>query len=234
MGPPLGSLGRVPDRLVFPDPQAAADLLTFASRAKQLGDGAVRLRAADGTLVMTCAPLAPRDLLDPTPTVIGMRALAIDPELVCDLVVEASSLAVADDSSSEIVLPESALSATWAGISPPRSGWTAVGEVPASVLASSAQAGIAGVAEAVPRDAGEEIVQTVRARVWGASESALHGMPLGTAFAAFALGFISGEERAQVREAGAWRRLSLHRGHVLVRSTVRSGLTAVRSTGALA
>ncbi|MFG6445475.1 hypothetical protein ACFXP7_09115 [Microbacterium sp. P06] len=218
-------------RLVFPDQQGAADVLTFASRAAQLGDGAVRLRAADGTLVITAAPLAPRDLLDPTPTVLGLRAVTIDPELVCDLVVVGSSLALAPDDPAEIVLPDSALSAMWAGISPPRGGWNLVGEVAASVLASRAQAGIADVAQTVPRDAGEEIVQSVRASVWGAPEPALGGLPLGTAFAAFALGFISGEEHAQVREAGPWRRLSLRRGHVLVRTTVRNGLTAVRSTG---
>ena len=218
-------------RLVFPDPPAAADVMTFASRATQLGDGAVRLRAVGGTLVISSAPLAPRDLLDPTPTVLGMRALAIDPELVCDLVVDASSLVVDDDDPSAILLPETAVSAMWAGISPPRAGWSQVGEVAASVLASRAQAGIAAVAQTVPRDAGEEIVQNVRAGVWGADEAAMGGLPLGAAFAAFALGFISGEEQAQVREAGPWRRLSLRRGHVLVRNTTRQGLTAVRATG---
>ena len=218
-------------RLVFPDPQAAADLITFASRAAPLGDGAVRLRAADGTLVMTSAPLAPRDLLDATPTVLGMRMLSIDPELVCDLVVPGSSLALAPDRATDVVLPESALTAAWAGISPPRAGWSSAGEVAASVLAARAQAGIASVAETVPRDAGEEIVQSVRASVWGAPDEALAGLPLGAAFAAFALGFISGEEQAQVRVAGPWRRLSLKRGHVLVRTTVRNGLTAVRATG---
>jgi hypothetical protein len=217
---------------VFPDPPTAADVLTFASRATQLGDGAVRLRAGDGTMVMTSAPLAPRDLLDPTPTVLGMRALSIDPELVCDLVVDAASLAADADDASAILLPDSAVTATWAGISPPRAGWAQVGEVAASVLASRAQAGIAAVAQTVPRDAGEEIVQSVRASVWGAAERSLGGLPLGVAFAAFALGFISGEEQAQVREAGPWRRLSLRRGHVLVRTTVRQGLTAVRVTGA--
>jgi hypothetical protein len=218
-------------RLVFPDPLAAADLLTFASRAARLGDGAVRLRATAGTLLMTAAPLAPRDLLDPTPTVLGMRALAIDPELVCDLTVDAASLLPDPDETAQVILPDSAVSATWAGVSPPRGGWDVRGEVDAAVVAARAQAGIAEVAEAVPRDAGEDAVHAVRARVWGSSEPTLAGLPLGAAFAAFALGFISGQERAQVREVGPWRRLSFRRGHVLVRSTVRSGLTAVRSTG---
>jgi hypothetical protein len=75
------------ERLLFPDPLAAADLLTFAGRAARLGDGAVRLTASAGTLATTAAPLAPRGLFDTTPTVLGFRALAVDPEPVCDLVV---------------------------------------------------------------------------------------------------------------------------------------------------
>ncbi|MFX5610901.1 hypothetical protein ABTD85_20980, partial [Acinetobacter baumannii] len=59
----------------------------------------------------------------------------------------------------------------------------------------------------------------------------LGGIPLGTAFAAYALGFIAGAEEAAVRTSGVWTRVTLKRGHVLVRGPVRSGLTAVRSTG---
>jgi hypothetical protein len=218
-------------RLVFPDAQAAADLLTFASRAAPLGDGAVRLRAAGGTLVVTSAPLAPRGLMDSTPTVLGLRAMAVDPELVCDLVVPAETLAPALDDARAVALPDSAVSAAWAGVSPPRGGWEPAGEVAASTLASRAQWGIAAVADAVPTDAGEDVVRAVRARVWGPPDEALAGMPLGVAFAAFALGFIGGEEQAALRTAGPWTRITLSRGHVLVRGPVRSGLTAVRRTG---
>lgn len=205
--------------------------MTFASRAERLGDATVRLRAAEGTLVMTAAPLAPRGLLDATPTVLGMRALRIDPELECDLVVEASALTVAADDPASVVLPATALSAAWAGVSPPRGDWTTVGSVDASMLAARAQGGIAAVAEGVPTDAGEDVVRIVRAEVWGAPSPDVCDLPLGAAFAAFALGFIGGEERAIVRHSGAWHRISLRRGHVLVRGPVRTGLTPVRSTG---
>lgn len=219
------------ERLLFTDPHAAADALTFASRANHLGDGGVRLRAGDGILVMTSAPLAPRGLLDATPTVLGMRMLPVDPELVCDLVVEASALQADSVDDRALILPDTALSPAWAGISPPRGGWTATGEIAASVLASRAQWGIAAVAESMPTDPGEDVVRSVRAGVWGAPDAALDDLPLGTAFAAFALGFIGGEEQAQVRTTGSWTRLSLARGHVLVRGPQRSGLTAVRTTG---
>jgi hypothetical protein len=218
-------------RLLFPDPQAAADLLTFASRAIRLGDGTVRLRAASGVLATTAAPLAPRGLFDATPTVLGMRISAIDPELECDLVVEASALLPAPDDASAVVLPETATSPAWAGISPPRSGWEQTDAIDAAVLASRAQYGVAAVADSLPTDAGEDVVRTVRAQVWGQPDEALGGLPLGTAFAAFALGFIAGGEEAPVRRSGAWTRVTLTRGHVLVRGPVRSGLTAVRTTG---
>lgn len=218
-------------RLLFPDPQAAADLLTFSSRTIRLGDGTVRLRARGGVLVTTAAPLAPRGLMDATPTVLGLRASAIDPELECDLVVEASALLPAPDDANAIVLPETASSPAWAGISPPQGGWEQTGVIGASVLAARAQYGVAAVADALPADAGEDVVRVIRAQVWGQPDEALADLPLGVAFAAFALGFIGGSEEAPVRRSGAWTRVSLARGHVLVRGPVRSGLTAVRATG---
>lgn len=219
-------------RLLFPDPQAAADLLTFASRAVRLGDGTVRLRADGGVLVTTAAPLAPRGLLDATPTVLGLRVSAIDPELECDIVVEAAALLPAPDDAQAVVLPDTATSPAWAGISPPRGGWEQKDAIDAAVLASRAQYGVAAVADALPENAGEDVVRVVRGQVWGQPDEALGGLPLGTAFAAFALGFIAGGEEAVVRTSGSWTRVTLARGHVLVRGPVRSGLTPVRRTGA--
>ena len=218
-------------RLIFPDAQAAADALTFASRTSRLGDGGVRLQAANGTLAMTSAPLAPRGLLDSTPTVLALRALPVDAELVCDLVVEAQVLVAASDDDRAIVLPEVAVSPAWAGVAPPRGGWEATGTIPAAALAARAQYGIAAVAEAMPADPGEDVVRTVRASVWGAPDAQLEGLPLGAAFAAFALGFIVGEEDARLLTAGSWSRLTLTRGHILVRGPQRMGLGPVRATG---
>lgn len=220
----------MPHRLLFPDARTASDALVFAQRTSRLGDGALRLKAQDGVLVLTGAPLAPRTLLEATPTILGMRVMRVDPELVCDLVVDASALA-APEGDAALTLPDSAVTAPWAGVSPPRAGWSAAGEVEASVLAARAQWGIAAVAERVPTDAGDDVVHAVRSSVWGAPDDALGQLPLGVAFAAFALGFIGGEESAVVRRSGPWTRVSLARGHVLTRDTVRSGLTAVRSTG---
>jgi hypothetical protein len=216
---------------VFPDAEAAADLLTFASRAVRLGDGAVRLVAARGVLAVTSAPLAPRGLFDATPTILGLRVMSIDPELECDLVVPAESLTAALGDPHAVALPDSAVRAPWAGVSPPRGGWSESGSLSAATLAARAQWGIAAVADGVPTDAGEDAVRAVRAVVWGEPDDELGGLARGVAFTAFALGFIGGDERAVVRSAGAWTRVSLFRGHVLVRGPVRTGLTDVRATG---
>jgi len=217
--------------LLLADPASAADALTFAGRADRFTDEGVRLQASGGVLAMTAAPLAPRGLGDSTPTVLAMRTLAADPELVCDLVVAASALSAAPDDPAALELPETALSPAWAGIAPPRSGWEQSAGIDASVLASKAQRGMAEVADRVPTDAGEDVVRVVRAGVWGAPDEDLGGLPLGAAFAALTMGFISGGETARVLTSGPWTRLSLQRGHVLVRGPVAVGLTAVRRTG---
>ena len=222
----------MPPRLILADADSAADALTFASRAHRLTDEAVRLQATGGVLVMTAAPLAPRGMGDATPTVLAIRTLAADPELVCDLVVEASALSAVDDDPTALQLPDTALSPAWAGITPPRSGWTEREGIDVALLATKAQGGIAQVAEAVPTDAGEDAVRVVRSSVWGALDDELGGLPLGAAFAALTMGFISGAETARVFGSGPWTRLSLQRGHVLVRGPVAMGLTAVRRTGA--
>jgi hypothetical protein len=221
-------------RLIFADAPSAADALTFAGRTARVGDGAVRLSASGGTLAMTSAPFAPRGLFDATPTVLAMRVLPVDPDLVCDLVVKASDLVAADDSACELQLPQTALAPSWAGVSPPRAGWEPSGAVAASLLAARAQWGIAAVAEALPQNPGEDAVRSVRAAVWGVADDELGGLPLGVAFAAFTLGFIVGEEEAAVRTSGSWTRVSLRRGHVIVRGPARVGMTPVRETGAVA
>lgn len=221
----------MPERLLFPDAESAADALTFAARAASLGDDAVRLQAARGVLAITAAPLAPRGIGDATPTVLALRTLAIDPELQCDLVVAASALQADPADPRAVLLPETGLSAVWAGVAPPRADWAQHGTLEATALSAKARGGMARVAHALPTDPGEDVVRSVRAAVWGEHDAELAGMPLGVAFAAVALGFVGQPETARVLVSGRWTRLSLRRGHVLVRGPVASGLTAVRATG---
>lgn len=220
-------------QLVFPDPRSAADLLTFAGRASRLSDPAIRLRAEAGTLAVSAAPLSPRGFGEDTPTVLGMRFLRIDPELSCDLVVDAAALRSGDDPS-RVALPDSGVSAAWAGISPPRTGWAPAEPVSVAQLADAVRRGVDAVARALPASPGEDLVRTIRSTVWGAPDAALGGLVAGVAFAADALGFLgrAGEgAAASVLRTGTWTRLTLPRGHVLVRAGNPTGLTAVRTTG---
>ena len=216
-------------RLLFPDAQSRDDVLTFAGRAATLTDTTVRLVGERGVLAMTVAALAPRTLMDDTPTVLAMRVGTVDPELQCDVTVDAGLLAAADDTA--IALPDVGVRASWSGISPPRGGWTDAGEVDAADLAARARDGIARVAEALTADPGEDLVQRVRAQVWGEAVGDWAGLPLGAGFAAVALGFISGAERVRLFRSGPWTRASLARGHVITRGPVALGITPVRETG---
>lgn len=206
--------------------------MTFVGRSLRVADEGVRLQADGGVLRMSAATLVPQTMLDATPTVLGMRIAACDPELVADLVVPAGSLTEDAADPRAVVLPETALMPAWAGVSPPRAGWHAVGSLDAHALGTVAAAGIAEVAAAVPTDAGEEIVRSVRATVWGYLDEQLFHAPRGLAFTADALGFLRDDEEIPVFRAGRWTRLSTRRGHVLSRGPARVGLTEVRTTGA--
>lgn len=219
-------------RLNLPDAETARDVLTFAGRSARVSADGVRLQAQDGVLRLSTATLAPQGLLDSTPTVMGMRILSVDPELVCDFVVPAASLTVAADDERAVNLPDSALSPAWAGVAPPQSGWAQVGTVRAAELAAVAAHGISLVADRVPVDAGEDVVRMLRAGVWGPLDDTMYDAPRGVAFTADALGFIAdADEEIGVYRADRWTRFSLRRGHVISRGPGRVGLGAVRSTG---
>nr|WP_218844951.1 hypothetical protein [Microbacterium pseudoresistens] len=202
--------------------------MTFVSRAARASDGGVRLQASAGVLALTAAALAPQSLFDGTPTILAMRIVRADPELQCDIVVDA--LAETDDARA-LSLPESGLSPSWAGVAPPRGGWERRGELAAEVVAQRAQWGISAVAHGSPEGAGEEAVRALRAKIWGEPDADLQEAPRGMAFAAYAFGFISGAEQVPVTSSGRWTRLAFTRGHVLSRGPVATGLTAVRATG---
>ena len=180
-------------------------------------------------MLVSAAALVPHTLFDQTPTVLALRVVRADPELRCDLVVDA----VAEtEEAAALALPETGLAPAWAGISPPRGGWEPRGALSASLVAQRAQWGISAVARGATPGAGEEAVRMLRASVWGAADEDLGGLPRGVAFAADAFGFISGEETARVSVSGRWTRVSFARGHVLSRGPAVIGLTEVRETGA--
>ncbi|PRB18912.1 hypothetical protein [Microbacterium sp. MYb62] len=218
----------MPHHLLLADPDTAKDVLTFMGRATRITDDGVRLQAAQGVLALTTAVLAPHGLFDQTPTVLAMRIVHADPELECDIVVDQLSQT---DEPQRLTLPDTGLSPAWAGVAPPRGAWEPVSTLAASVIAQRAQWGISAVARGAGTGSGEEAVRALRAAIWGEPDDDLDGLPRGVAFAADAMGFISGEEQVAVSRSGRWTRLAFRRGHVLARGPVASGLTSVRDTG---
>ncbi len=218
----------MPHRLVLADPETARDTITFVGRARQSSSDGVRLQGENGVLALTAAALAPQSFFDQTPTILAMRVVRADPELRCDLIVDELT---ADEDPRMLLLPETGRSPSWAGVAPPRGGWTSQGELDAATVAQRAQWGISAVARGMAPGAGEEAVRMLRAAIWGEPDDDLGGLPRGVAFAAHAFGFISGEERVPMTVSGRWTRLAFRRGHVLARGPVAVGLTAVRATG---
>jgi len=205
------------------EPGAAGDLGTYLGRAAGLQDGSVRLIAGGGILAVYVPVLSPTSLLDDGATVLALRTFAIDdPALELDVIVPAGSvrsrLEAAGEDGFDPGPPTPVYAVAWAGIVPPRGGWTRSGAVAASVLRDAAAAGIAEVAAAIPGTVGEAIVQAVRSRAWNVPIT--DAIPRGAAFAAEMLGFLPPdgvEETAACFEVGPWHRVSLARGHVLVK-----------------
>ncbi len=208
------------------DPQTLEDLQVFLARAARIEEGSVRLIAGSGVLAVYVAVLYPVGLLDESPTVLGLRTVALVPNAegapdTFDAVVPIRSLlarietAVAAKTTT-ISLPMEVNTATWAAISPPRGGWVGSGTTTAHILDAVARSGIDEVATAIPSGTGEQIVRKVRSEVWSRPIAALEHVPAGAGFAALSLGFL-GDDEVRVFESGPWTRLTTHRGHVLVK-----------------
>jgi hypothetical protein len=202
------------------DAETWRDLGTYLRRAKRLDpDGAARLVGHGHVLAVYVSPLHDGGL----PVVLGLRTLALaaasDVDVTVDLAALADRLARPVDEPLLPVPPAEAAGVTWAGISPPRSGWTPVGHLRSDALRRAAQQGVAEVAAGVPDVAGGPVVARLRASVWGRPLEGLPPgaeVPAGASLAADGLGFLD-DDGADVLAVGPWRRLTCGHGHVLVR-----------------
>jgi hypothetical protein len=218
------------------DHRSRADLATYVGRAARADpDGAARLvlvrRPGASVLAVYVCPVHGGG----GPTVLGLRTFALAASGLdadagqLDVVVALSALSdrLARREASPVlaVPPAEVAGVVWAGISPPRAGWSEVGAVPARELAEVAHRGITEIAAGAPDVAGAPAVAALRARVWGrAVGTGGARLPAGSAFVAHVLGFLTptpqdGDDLA-VRAAGPWRRLTTPGGHVLSRPPV--------------
>ncbi|MBO9577917.1 MAG: hypothetical protein J7480_04000 [Microbacteriaceae bacterium] len=215
--------------LLLAAPEAPSDLDTFLGRAVQVQDGSARIVAAGGVLAVYVPVLFPSGLLDDSATILGLRTFALaEGSADADAVVPMASLraraaaAAGRPDGFELGVPTPVYSVTWAGVVPPRTGWQSRDTpIESPVLAAVAEAGIREVADTLPANAGEAIVRQVRAAVWGEPIPGAAALPKGVALAAAALGFLPPDgaepDVGAVYEVGPWTRLTLSRGHVLVK-----------------
>lgn len=209
--------------LSLADQATRDDLQNYLGRLARFGEAEVRLQTRGAVLAVYGCTQAPLGIMDESPVVLVMRAfpLADQPSVAVDTVVEVRSLTdrlARVESGLELALPDVTVSAAWSGVLPPLSGWEPRGEIDAGSLAVVAAEGMARVAENVPADAGDPVVQKVRRAVWG-SEIA-PGIPAAAAFAAEGLGFLTGVDRLTVSGTRAWTRMSGRNGHVILRRGV--------------
>jgi hypothetical protein len=214
---------------VLVDEQSAVDLQSFLNRARRLDpDGMVRLRAFGDVLAAYVAPIFAGSLMDSGPTVLGLRTSELAAPAEIDVVVPIAAvqerLARLIDSPEtkefKVQLVETAR-APWAGISPPRQGWVAMGTINENRLTQVARDGIAEVAAAIPESVGGPIAARIRGEVWGRGIDLESMVPTGAAFAAAGLGFLTENEEVGLFHADGWIRLSSMHGHVLAKSAQR-------------
>ncbi|MFN8097185.1 MAG: hypothetical protein U0Q21_02685 [Dermatophilaceae bacterium] len=207
--------------LVFPDAASLTDLRTYAARLRRLDpDGALRLHASGGLLAAYAGVLPGRGVTG-SGAVIGLRILTLAKPAQVDATVPASAildrLARTPRPGGPFTLPVPPVSVfvSWAGVAPPRTGWSVIGDLDAASLELAAQEGIAEIAAAGTGLAAQ--VEALRARVWSAPFAEGTPAPRGLAFAAYGLGFVRAGEPARLSRAGTWWRLTTPIGHALGR-----------------
>ncbi|WP_026555102.1 hypothetical protein [Arthrobacter sp. 35W] len=218
----MSGLSTAADVLRLADAGTVADLRTFVTRARTADDGAIRLQGAGSVLAAYVCVMRPKLLGEGTPTILGLRTMALASPSSVDVTVSLASvadrLARMEGEDVDLPVPPMTVNESWAGISAPRGGWERLGDVTADTLITAAKNGVREVAQIIPVNPGQMIVNNARASVWGRPMADVPGeLPAGAAFAAYALGFVAPGEDAVLFSSHRWLRLSTTRGHILVR-----------------
>ena len=214
--------------LTFEDVASLSDLGRYAYRAKMLDDeAAVRLQVSGRVLAAWVGVLPGSGILGEG-LVLGLRTFALAEPADLDIAVPAA--AVTDRTArttgqATFSMPDVHLTPTWASLTPPRSGWEYAGAVSGDDLADVARAGLADIGAAV-KERGAAAGFT-KQQVWGATVSystagesgdeEVIDLAAGVAFGAYALGFLSPGQPAQVYRTNRWTRVTGPGGHVLAR-----------------
>ncbi|AIY00675.1 hypothetical protein ART_1076 [Arthrobacter sp. PAMC 25486] len=210
------------DELVLEDAGTVADLRTFVSRARTADDGAIRLQGAGHVLAAYVCVMRGKLLGEGTPTILGLRTMALGTPSTIDVTVSLSSvadrLARMGEGEHRLPVPPMTVHESWAGIAAPRGAWSEMGTLTTDALIDVAKVGVQEIGQIIPVNPGALLVNNIRASVWGRPmEGAPAALPGGAAFAAYALGFLTPGESASIYSSHKWLRLSTGRGHILVK-----------------
>ena len=230
---------------VLPSNADVVDLGKYLDRANRMDTkGAVRLRAYGDVLTVYVAPIFSGDYEEDAPIVLGLRTLQLAEAtefdltvLISDLLARANSVAKGEVQEEQLSLSDRLLNLTgkgpskenqiyldfdlvevsWSTETPTRTGWEFGGEIPESELTEIARKGIAEVSETIPSSVGGPIAARVRSEIWGRAFDYKFPLPMGSAFVAAGLGFLTEGEIVPWYVSGDWVRLSSEHGHVLAR-----------------
>ncbi|MFD9486032.1 hypothetical protein ACFWBX_18990 [Streptomyces sp. NPDC059991] len=214
-------------KLGLADAGEVADLAAFLARLIHYDrSAAVRLQAGGGALAVFGRP--------PAFEVLAIRTVRLDAVVELDVTVSAGELLEAlDEPASAVVVPPSVTGPPWAGVLPPRGGWSRLPGLPSASeirdVVGAAVAEFRARDEALPEESRtraerDRIGREIWSRTLGATE-----VPLRVVHAAQSLGFLrggpgpgpgpgagSGGELALLG-AGPWLRLRTAYGSVAVR-----------------
>ena len=230
---------------VLPSNADVVDLGKYLDRAIRMDpNGAVRLRAYGDVLTVYVAPIFSGDYEEDAPIVLGLRTLQLSEAtefdltiLISDLLARVNSVAKGEVQEEQLSLSDRLLNLTgkgpskenqiyldfelanvsWSTETPTRTGWEFGGEIPESDLTEIARKGIAEVSETLPSSVGGHIAARVRSEIWGRAFDYKFPLPMGSAFVAAGLGFLTEGEMVSWYVSGDWIRLSSQNGHVLAK-----------------
>jgi hypothetical protein len=221
---------------VLPEESDVADLLRYLERAVKLDpNGAVRFRAYGDVLTVFVAPVYSGNLIEGSPLILGLRTMRLAENAEFDLcvsiartiqklrgeTVEDFSLSkklgrfTKGETPNQICLGDEIIDVEWSRETPTRSGWELGGSFQEQQLTEIARNGVAKITESLPTSVGGPIAAKVRAEIWGGAFDYKYPIPMGAAFVAAGLGFLTEGETVQWFTSGHWVRLSAEHGHVL-------------------
>ena len=220
---------------VLPEESDLADLTRYLERALKLDNsGAVRFRAYGQVLAVYVAPITSDDVLERMSTVLGLRTLELSEAAEFDITIsitDALKALKAEGSLEEfslvkrlnkvearpntVVLEAELVDVAWAKLAPTRTGWELGGTFEQQILTEAARRGVAEITETLPASVGGPIAARVRAEIWGKAIDYKFPLPMGAAFVAAGLGFLTEGEIVDWYYSGDWVRLSSMHGHVL-------------------